>query len=152
AIVNCDLTRLGSPETTAVCETWGTGIKVNQDETPAMGPDGTLYFKDVGTQGSDKDSKRVGSIFAYTPSRKEIWRTELMFTKVSPITLSADGRTAYALADIPIQTGNQSRRIALIRMDTVTGETVAIEIRKKPDGSRPLQADNPELLRPAVAS
>ena len=138
AIAGCDLATLGNPDTTAACDVAkGTRtVSVNNGETPAMGPDGSLYLKNV---------EAAGSVVAYNPSLQEIWRTDLLFTKVSPISLSANGRYAYVLADIAVQEG---KRIALVGIDTATGDKVQQEIIN-PDQSKPLLSD---LFRPAVTS
>jgi hypothetical protein len=137
AIHSCDLTTLGSADK-LICKPT-TSVKITVDsneETPAIGPDGSLYFRDKQAQGS---------IFAYNPSLREIWSTELKL-KEATIALSADGRYAYVLAKIPIKQENAEIMIALLRIDTATGETVLKEI-ENPEGVKPLLQ---ELLRPAV--
>ncbi|MBS0169979.1 MAG: hypothetical protein JSR62_06455 [Nitrospira sp.] len=147
AIHSCDLRQ-------ETCSSAGRQqITVNAEETPAMGQDGSLYFKNVEAHGSI-----VAKDYSRCAARSEFWRTTLKFTAVSPITLSANGRNAYALADIPIQETNATRKIALIRMDTATGETVVHEIfhcgaETAPcDESKKVKPDLKTLLKPAVAS
>ncbi len=114
-------------------------ISIQAGDTPAMGPDGSLYFRNVEAQGS---------IVAYNPPLQEIWRTDLKFTAVSPITLSVDGHYAYALAEISPESQTVAKEIVLVRMETATGELVPkpkdIEY---PGGVKPLLT---ELLQPAV--
>src|SRR5208337_4884150 len=136
AIGSCDLTKLGSPGTAAAFDVTAGKITVNEGETPAMGSDGSLYFKNVEAEGG---------IVACNPSRKEIWRTELKFTKVSPISLNANGRYAYALADFPFKSGNKLKKIALVRIDTATGETVAEEVKYKDSNGNEVFPDLKEL-------
>lgn len=136
-LYSCDLTQLSSPGTPAECAAIPVPITVNFDETPAMGSDGSLYFKNV---------EANGSIVAFNPSRQEIWRTKFKLTKASPIALSANGRYAYLLAEIDLEA--EGRRISLLRIDTATGETVEKEIVGE-NGVKPLLVT---LLRPAVVS
>jgi hypothetical protein len=143
AIARCDVTKLGRPGTMAAFDVTESKIKVNESETPAMGPDGSLYFKNV---------KAEGALIGYNPAGKEIWRTELKFTRVSPISLNADGRFAYVLADFPVESGIKSKTIALVRVDTATGETMATEVKYKDTNGNDVFPDLAELLRPAVAS
>lgn len=152
-IRSCDLTTLVAlrSEDKLVCDATKDGeqITVQAKETPAMGPDGSLYFKNV---------KAEGRIVARNPKFQEIWRTRLKFTTVSPIALSANGRNAYMLADIPIQDTTAAKMIALLRVDTATGETVVHEIFHCGSNSvscgenDKLKPDLKTLLQPAVAS
>ena len=112
AIGSCDLTKLGSPNMAANCDVTAGEIKPGDAETPAMGPDGSLYFKNV---------VAAGSIVAYNPARKEIWRTDLKFTTVSPICAERERSLRVR------SRGNRrpaGRKIYLVRVDTATGETV----------------------------
>ncbi len=136
AIGSCDLTKLGSPDTAASCDVTAGEIKLDDGEAPAIGPDGSLYFKNV---------LAAGSIVAYNPARKEIWRTDLKFTTVSPIALNASGRYAYALAEIDEQSG---RKIYLVRVDTAMGKTVGKEVKYKDKNIKEVFPDLKELLRP----
>jgi hypothetical protein len=142
AIGSRDLTNLGSPGTPVDFDVTAAKITVNERETPAMGPDGSLYFKNVDDGGA---------VVAFNPARKEIWRTKHKFTNISPIALNANGSYAYALADFPSTFRNKSKEIALVRIDTATGETVAEEVKYK-DGDKEVFPDLEDLLRPAVAS
>lgn len=153
AIHSCDLPML-IHEPHRACASWDKEqITVNAGETPAMGQDGILYFKNVEAGGS-----LVARDYSRNPAQQELWRTTLTFTSVSPIVLSANGRHAYALADIPIQATNATKTIALIRIDTATGETVVHEIVHC--GSKPVpcaetdqvKPDLKKMHRPAVSS
>jgi hypothetical protein len=138
AIHSCDLTTLATMDRAGTLDCAGTStdkIALNAGETPAMGPDGSLYFKTV---------EAAGSIVARNPERKEIWRTVRKLTKVSPITFSANGQYAYVLAEISLENGKER---ALVSIDTATGETVREKIVDK--GTNP---DLMELFRPAVVS
>lgn len=144
AIHSCDLTTLATlgsaGKLVCVATEPDKKITVNSGETPAMGPDGSLYFKNV---------KAQGSIVAYNPSLRELWRTTgLMPTTISPIALSVNGQYAYALANIATDTPIS----ALLRIDTATGETVSKEIAYKDENGREVKPQLQKLLRPAVAS
>ena len=155
AIRSCNLTTLPAlkSQDKLLCDTNNDSqnFTVNEKETPAMGPDGSLYFKNADADGS-------GSVVASNPSLQEIWRTKLKLSAVSPIALSANGQYAYLLADIPVAANNQSRMIALLRIDTATGETVQQEVSYCPSGSNSCneaQKVKPQLeilFRPAVVS
>jgi hypothetical protein len=149
AVHSCDLPMLNHTPRLACASFDEQQIAVNADETPAMGQDSSLYFKNV---------EAGGSLVARNYVHREIWRTMLKFTAVSPIVLSENGRHAYALADIPGQERIAAKTIALIRVDTATGDTVVHEIFHC--GSKPapcaetdkVKPDLKTLLRPAVAS
>jgi hypothetical protein len=143
AIARCDVTKLGRPGTMAAFDVTESKIKVNESETPAIGPDGSLYFKNV---------KAEGALIGCNPAGKEIWKTKLMFTGVSPISLNADGRFGYVLADIPVQSENKLKRIALVRVDTATGETTETDVKFKDTNGNDVFPNLADLLRPAVAS
>ncbi len=142
AIHSCDLQALGSQENVDQknCQRSATDEKVtvNPDETPAMRPDGSLYFKHVEAQGS---------IVARNPVLKELWRTGRKATTVSPMTVSQSGHFAYVLAKIPVESPNEESIFVLLRIDTARGETVEQEIES--EASKPLLV---ELLQPVVAS
>lgn len=153
AVHSCDLPGLNHTPRLA-CTSWDKEqITVNDGETPAMGQDAILYFKNVEAGGS-----LVARDYSRNPAQQELWRTTLKFTSVSPIVLSANGRHAYALADIPIQATNATKTIALIRLDAATGETVVHEIvhcgsKRAPCAETDqVKPDLKTLLRPAVAS
>lgn len=114
-------------------------IELASGETPVMGPDGTLYFKNVSA---------AGRIVAYNLRSQEIWQSPLKFTQVSPIALNGNGRYGYAVADIPVE-GNKAEHIALLRTDTATGDTFDDEISYGPNETKPLLK---ELREPAVVS
>jgi len=138
AIHGCDLTTLDRAATLDCVGTSTDKIALNAGEKPAMGPDGSLYFKNV---------KAAGSIVARNPERKEIWQTGLKLTTVSPITISANGQYAYVLADIPIQSTIAAKTFALLRIDTATGEIGLQKIESI--GTEPILGD---LFQPAVVS
>ncbi len=142
-IGSCDLTTLVAlkSEDTLACDvaTDGERITVQAQETPAMGPDGSLYFKNV---------KADGRMVARNPKLQEIWRTDLKFTTVSPIVLSANGQNAYMLADISIEDTSAANKIALLRIDTTTGETVMHEIFHC--GLKPVPCDEHDKVKPAL--
>lgn len=153
AVHSCDLPRLNDTPRLA-CASWDKEqITVNDGETPAMGQNGILYFKNVEAGGS-----LVARDYSRNPEQRELWRTMLKFTTVSPIVLSANGQHAYALADIPIQATNATKTIALIRIDTATGDTVIHAITHCGDKPAPcaetdkVKPDLKTLLRPTVAS
>ena len=153
AIHSCDLTTLAPSGSTdkLVCPTTPKDekITVKPGETPAMGPDGTLYFKNV---------EAAGNIVARNPALKEIWRTDLKLTDVSPITLNATGRYAYVLAKVAIDDKGATSTIRLLRIDTATGETLPHEISYCPAQSascseaQKVKPPLETLLRPAVVS
>lgn len=138
ALYSCNLTDLPTTDTLTCAAPAAGKLTVNAGKTPAMGPDGSLYFKNV---------DEAGTIIARNPLLQEIWRTDLKPTAMSPITISANGRYAYALADVAINAHNAATTIALLRIDTTTGETVAEEIADK--GTKPLLK---ELFQPGVVS
>jgi hypothetical protein len=144
-IGSCDLDKLGPPGTKADCVVTPdtTKIVIAAGETPVMGPDGSLYFRNV---------KADGRIVAYNPSLQEIWRTGLKFTTVSPISLSENGHHAYALANIPVQRESASTEIALLRIDTATGTTVTEEVKYEDTQGKSVAPALRELLQPVVAS
>lgn len=123
AIHRCDLAAPPS------CRTEPGKITVQARETPAMGPDGSIYFR---------NSQAAGRIIAYSPLLQEIWRSEDLTTQVSAIALNASGRSAYMLAEI----SGAEKQIALLQIDTATGETNSLHKIVKPL----LQ----QLLKPAV--
>lgn len=149
AIHSCNLAIWGSADKLLCDHDTSNKITVKSIETPAMGPDGSLYFR------NEEDN---GSIVALNPTLQEIWRTELKLESISPITLSVNGRYAYLLADIPKQQGSAAKMIALLRIDTATGETVKHEIYYCPEEPASCKEDRrvkpllQHLLRPAVAS
>jgi hypothetical protein len=129
----------------------GEGIAINADETPAMGPDGSLYFKNV--EAAEGNVTPVGSVVAYNASLQKIWQSSLKFTQVSPIALNASGRYAYVLANIPVQDLAKSKHIALLRIDTATGDTVEDEISYGPGPQdKQIKPELAELRKPAVVS
>jgi hypothetical protein len=140
AIGSCNLRTVGSPGTAAAFSVMEGRVGVKDGETASMGPDGSLYFKNV---------EADGRIVAYNPTLKEIWETELKFTTVSPITLNENGRYAYALAEILL---NEAPGSFLVRIDTATGEAVPEEIKYKDANNNDVRPLLKELLRPAVAS
>lgn len=141
-VISCDLPKPG-PDTRIrpplQCSTLKEKITVNPGETPAIGPDGTLYFKNVEEHGSVVALKRLG---------QEIWSTTLKATKVSPITLSANGRHAYMLADIAVERAGAAHSIELLSIDTATGDEVATPV-KDANKQAPVLGT---LLQPAVAT
>ncbi|MGH8222610.1 MAG: hypothetical protein ACREQZ_06520 [Woeseiaceae bacterium] len=143
AIRSCDLTTLQDKKTASCKEAKDIGaLTVNEKETPAMGADGSLYFKNVQAGGSIVG----GSIVAFNPSLKEIWATQLKSTAVSPIALSANGRYAYVLANI---SGTRS----LLRIDTTTGDVASHEFIHCPSGSPPCEHSALQtLLRPVAVT
>jgi hypothetical protein len=146
AIYSCDLKALQSLNSGGklTCDTTSSGaaIALKSGDTPLMGPDGTLYFK---------NASAAGRIVAYNLPGQEIWQSSLKFTQVSPISLNANGSYAYVLADIPVQDLNKAEHIALLRIDTATGDTVEDAISYGPQGNeiKPLLK---ELHEPAVVS
>jgi hypothetical protein len=138
ALYSCNLADLTTASALTCAAPTARKLTVNASEKPAMGPDGSLYFKNVDA---------AGAIVARNPVLREIWQTDLKPTSMSPITVSANGRYAYALADVAINAHNAATTIALLRIDTTTGETIAEEIADK--GTKPLLK---ELFQPAVVS
>ncbi len=142
AIRSCDLTTLQDNQTASCNEAKDIGagtLQVDEKETPAMGADGSLYFK---------NRKAGASIVAFNPALREIWATELKLTAVSPIALSANGRYAYVLATI---TASEDRRNVL-RVDTATGDVVSHEVGHCPSGSPCAYPALLTLLRPVVVT
>ena len=155
AIYSCDLKVLPSLNSgdKLPCNTTapGEGISINADETPAMGPDSSLYFKNVDAAGNNVTP--VGSVVAYNASLQKIWESSLKFTQVSPIALNASGRYAYVLAEIPVQDLAKAKHIALLRIDTATGDTVEDEISYGPEPQdKQIKPELAELRKPAVVS
>jgi hypothetical protein len=151
AVYSCDLADLPSAGQPMECPNDKTPFTIDADETPAMGADGSVYFR-----GLSKEANSNGSLVAFNPSRQLIWKavqvgptetTEPKLTKISPITLSADGRYAYFLAKI---TKYPADEFALWRVDTWTGEAVKQPIEDDKH-EHPLFKDG-GLLRPAVLS
>jgi hypothetical protein len=146
AVHSCDLPMLNHTPLLACTSFDKQQIAVNAPETPAMGQDSSLYFKNV---------EAGGSLVARNYEHREIWRTMLKFTTLSPIVLSANGRSAYALANISLTEGARS---VLIRVDTATAETVVHEIFHCDSQPAPcaetdkVKPDLKTLLRPAVVS
>jgi hypothetical protein len=142
AIYSCNLKKLESLKSTDFlpCEPPAEGIALKAGEAPAMGPDGSLYFKNV---------KAGGSIVAYNPALQEIWRTGLLPTNVSPIAFNADGRYAYVLAKVAVE---GPTHYALLRIDTATGETGAYDISYEENENEPVKPDFAQLLKPVVVS
>jgi hypothetical protein len=146
AILSCDLNSQPWSNSQLACATTAPGEKIalKASDAPVMGPDGSLYFKNI-EEGSS------GSVVAYNPRNQEIWQSSLKFTDVSSIALNASGRYAYMLGDISVQGSSEARRISLLRIDTATGDTVENQISYGAPGHeiKPIVA---ELRAPAVVS
>lgn len=138
AIHNCDLTTLVGGDTLVCASTPAEEITVGSGETPAMGPDGSLYFKNV---------QKAGSFVARNPMLKEIWRTDLKLTAISSITISANGQYAYALVNIAPDSPIAASMTVLLRIDTATGELVKQEIQ-----TNTTEPQLKDLFQPAVVS
>jgi hypothetical protein len=142
AITSCSLQSLNANDVRSACAATKPSeqISLNADETPAIGPDGSLYFKNV-TVG--------GSVVALNPALQEIWRSDLKITRVSPIALSENGQYAYLLAEIKADSGVT---IDLLRMDTAAGETDVDEITYKTEQNVDVKPLLKSLLKPAVVT
>ncbi|MGA8598564.1 MAG: hypothetical protein WB676_27920 [Bryobacteraceae bacterium] len=141
AIYSCDLNVLQQPnkyDDTQACRTEESPktLTVNSNEPPAMGTDGTLYFKNV--EGG-------GSVVAFNPSAQELWRTDLHFETVSPISLDASGRYVYLLGQIQV---NKKKKAGLFVIDTVSGQT----FHKFIYGDQDIEPDMATLWKPAVVT
>jgi hypothetical protein len=148
ALASYDLRTLGDRGPELFVPPGGQSIGTVYGEPPAMGPDGTVYFKRVGGAVAN-----AGSVFAYNPSLKEIWTTALKFTKVSRVTLNASGRFAYALVEVPVDPmkADSVKQTMLVRIATASGESVAERIQYRDTaGLRFMDLD--ELLPPVVAT
>jgi hypothetical protein len=144
AIHSCDLNVLQRPnkyDDTQACTTEESPkeVTVNSNEPPAMGADGTLYFKNV---------KAGGSVVAFNPSSQELWRTDFVFTAVSPISLDASGRYAYLLGVIK---DGDNKKAELFAIDTVSGQTFNRVIAYKQDNQN-IEPDLATLWKPAVVT
>jgi len=138
AIASCNLENLGAPDTVATCSKVIKGtntISIEPGERPAMGPDGSLYFRNV---------EASGRIVAYNPALEEIWQTKHIFTSVSPISLSKSGQFAYAV-------GHILDDFALVRIETASGQTSTTEIKHLTSDDEYYPALS-ELLQPAIKS
>jgi hypothetical protein len=144
AVYSCDLQKLaslGEKDGKSACATTGPNEKITVNAgTPAMGPDGSLYFKNV---------QAGGSVVALNPALQEIWKSDLKITSASPIALSENGRYAYLLGEISV---DKATKIALLRMNTASGETDVDEITYKNDQKVDVKPLLRSLLKPAVVS
>jgi hypothetical protein len=152
SLASCDLSALGEQATDVALRRGGEGLATRSGETPAMGPDGALYFKNVGSEGGNEAN--VGSIVAYNPGLEPIWTTELKFTKVSRIVLNTSGRFAYALGEVAVDPTRQyaATQIILVRIATATGESVAEQIQYKDENGVLRSPELDVLLPPVVAT
>jgi hypothetical protein len=139
-LYSCDLAKLTTAAPKLACASTDTELTIDPKETPAVGADGSVYFRGVSVGGEVTTN---GRIVGFNPWRQKIWETTVAPAKISPITLTADGHYAYMLAKI-------NNTPYLMRVDTWTGEHVQQKITDE-QGTEP-QFQDTGLLRPAVIS
>jgi hypothetical protein len=143
-IYYCDLSRLASTEPVS-CATLETKTPIDRREPPMMGEDGSLYLKNLADGGA---------LVGYNSLMQKLWVTPVKATRVSPITLSDDGRSAFVLASIDKGSVMATAGTYLLRIDTATGEIIWHEITV-PNKTQPQTLKRPGLdrfLKPIVVS